>query len=173
MGFRDRLKNRVANLFVGPTHSNAPTHSPSAAQTASNQKATPPKPAAPKAAAPKAAAPKAAATPKPTPPKTVKAEPAKDPVDAEQAEKDAKMAKKAAKHLEKTRRAMLKLVIEKGGSASLGDLHDLSERRYFIGHKRFSDMMEALTEEDLLTYDSREGTATITDEGRSYLEADA
>lgn len=85
-------------------------------------------------------------------------------------EKAAEMAKKAAKHVERTRVAMLKFIVEQGGQAGLADMHDLSERRYFIGHKRFSNLMEGLVDEGLIEYDHSAGVATITENGRAYID---
>ena len=80
------------------------------------------------------------------------------------------MAKKAAKHVERTRVAMLKFIVEQGGQAGLAEMHDLSERRYFIGHKRFSDLMEGIVDEGLIEYDHSAGIATITEDGRAYID---
>ena len=92
--------------------------------------------------------------------------------DEEEATKAAEMAVKAAKHFERTRRAMLKFVVDQGGTASLADMHDRSERRYFIGHKRFSTLMEGLVDEGLIDFDHATGTAAITAGGRGYIEAE-
>lgn len=89
---------------------------------------------------------------------------------AEGDEKAAEMAKKAAKHVERTRVAMLKFIVEQGGQAGLAEMHDLSERRYFIGHKRFSDLMEGIVDEGLIEYDHSAGIATITEDGRAYID---
>ena len=83
--------------------------------------------------------------------------------------KEAEMARKAAKHFERTRVAMLKFIVDQGDEASLADMHDLSERRYFIGHKRFSTLMEGLVEEDLIDFDHATGIASITGAGKDYL----
>ncbi|MBL8615453.1 MAG: hypothetical protein JNM72_07585 [Deltaproteobacteria bacterium] len=64
---------------------------------------------------------------------------------------------------------MLKLLIEKGGTAGLGELHDHSERRYFIGHKKFSDMMEGLVAAGLIDFDHGAGQAQITAAGRALV----
>ena len=108
--------------------------------------------------------PPAAAPPKPAPAPVPK-EAAEAPADPEAEE----MAKKAAKHFERTRVAMLKFVIEQGGQASMADMHELSERRYFIGHKRFSDLMEGIVGEGLIDFDHASGVAQITDAGAAYV----
>ena len=111
---RDRLKNRLKRMMGAGAESQAP------AVVTPRPPAPPPVQAAP---------PPAPVRPAPAPSKA--ADSASDPEEDE-------MAKKAAKHVERTRVAMLKFVIEQGGEASMADMHELSERRYFIGHKRFS-----------------------------------
>lgn len=145
---RDRLKNRLKRMMGGDTDAQAP-----AAVTP-----TPPAPPSVQAAPPPPPAP-----PKPVPPPAKAAEVPADP-EAEE------MAKKAAKHVERTRKAMLKFVIEQGGEASMADMHALSERRYFIGHKRFSDLMEGIVGEGLIDFDHSSGMATITEAGSAYIE---
>ena len=86
--------------------------------------------------------------------------------------KAAEMAAKAAKHFERTRVAMLKFVVDQGGTAGLADMHDLSERRYFIGHKRFSTLMEGLVEEGLIDFDHGANLATVTANGKAYIDQD-
>ncbi len=85
---------------------------------------------------------------------------------AEPSEKDAKILK----HRRRTKKALLKLTVEQGGKASLGDLHELGERRYFIAHKAFSDLMEEMVAEGLFLYDWSSQEATITETGTQFLE---
>ena len=125
---RDRLKNRIKRMMSG----------------GADAQAVPPAASPPPTSPPVQAAPPP--TPAPAEPAPVPAKVAEAPVDPEAEEK----AKKAAKHVERTRKAMLKFVIEQGGEASMADMHELSERRYFIGHKRFSDLMEGLVGEGLI-----------------------
>ncbi len=142
---RDRLKNRLQRLMGRPSEVQPPA-------------AATPTPPAPVQAAP----PTPAAPPKPAPAPKEAAEAPADP-------KAEEMAKKAAKHFERTRVAMLKFVIEQGGQASMADMHELSERRYFIGHKRFSDLMEGIVGEGLIDFDHATGVAQITDAGAAYV----
>jgi hypothetical protein len=46
---------------------------------------------------------------------------------------------------------------ERGRSMSMADMHDHSERRYFIAHRSFSDLMETWIGEGLVTYDPESG----------------
>ncbi len=144
---RDRLKNRLRRLMGEPTEAQSPV--------AVTPAPTPPPPV-------QVAPPTPVAPPKPVPAPEAAVEPPPDP-------KAEEMAKKAAKHFEKTRVAMLKFVIEQGGEASMADMHDLSERRYFIGHRRFSDLMEGIVGEGLIDFDHATGVAQITDAGAAYV----
>ena len=150
---RDRLKNRLKRLMGGPAEIQPPvavTPTPTA----------PPEPVPPPT---QVAPPKPVAPPTPAPAAEEAAEAPADP-------KAEEMAKKAAKHFERTRVAMLKFVIEQGGEASMADMHALSERRYFIGHKRFSDLMEGIVGEGLIDFDHATGVAQITDAGAAYVD---
>ena len=150
---RDRLKNRLKRLMGGPVDIQPPVADAPAPIVPPPAQVAPPKPVAP---------PKLVAPPKPVPaPEAV----AEAPPDSKAEE----MAKKAAKHFEKTRVAMLKFVIEQGGEASMADMHALSERRYFIGHRRFSDLMEGIVGEGLIDFDHATGMAQITDAGAAYV----
>lgn len=77
---------------------------------------------------------------------------------------------KIKKHREKTKKAVLKQLIKLGGVASLADLHDFSEKKYFVAHRAFSSLMEEYVEESLLLWDATTGMATITDAGRAFVK---
>jgi hypothetical protein len=64
---------------------------------------------------------------------------------------------------------VLKLVIDSGGSSTLSEMHDYSERRYFVAHKKFSDLMESLISSGQIDYDTAESVATITEVGRALV----
>jgi hypothetical protein len=68
---------------------------------------------------------------------------------------------KIKKHREKTRAALLKHLAEKGGSLSLAELHDFSERRYFVAHRAFSTLMEELVEDEAISWDPQAGIVTL------------
>jgi len=76
---------------------------------------------------------------------------------------------KVAKHFEKARKGVLTYLQKEGGVATLHSMHSYSERRYFIAHKRFSQLMETLVDEGLLIYDVAEGEATMTEAGTLYI----
>jgi hypothetical protein len=79
-------------------------------------------------------------------------------------------AEKQRRHWERTRRGVLRFVAERGGSASLKELHDHAESTYFVAHVSFSRLMEELTGEALLGYDHATATATLTDAGRAIVD---
>ncbi len=141
MGIRSRVKNRLKQLVGGGSAADGPQ----------------PQPAPLRPSSVSAPAPAPAPAPKP-------------PVAPAQTPEEEKAAAKAAAHMEKTRRAVLRFVEEAGGESGLADMHDYSERRWFVGHKKFSDLMEGLVAEALVDYNGAEGRATLTEAGRQYLE---
>lgn len=151
MGLRDRLKSKVKRALGASA--------PGAHAKAGSPSSPPDRPAAPRREPPTSTA---TPKPKPAPPP---AKPTAKPTNPE----DAAKAAKVAKHFEKTRKAVLKKLAEEGGEAELALLHDYSERRYFIAHKKFSDLMEGLVAEELLLFDHGSGMATLTDGGRAYI----
>jgi len=76
---------------------------------------------------------------------------------------------KVRKHMLKTRKGVLKMIIDSGGSSTLGEMHDYSERRYFVAHQKFSKLMESLIAEGQIDYDAAESVATITEVGRTLV----
>lgn len=163
MALRARLRDQLRRLLGRPAPPPSPPATParSAAPTAS-----PPAPPAARPAAPSAPSPTSAAPPAQSPaPSPVAPAARAQPSEAE-------LEAKAAKHLEKTRRGLLQHVSEAGGQLSLGDLHSYSERRFFIGHKKFSDLMESMVEAGQLRYDAAAGIATLEPAGQAYLSGD-
>ena len=79
---------------------------------------------------------------------------------------------KILKHRRRTKIALLKLTMKSEGTAPLSDLHDLAEKRYFIAHKAFSDLMEEMVSEGLFLYDWSAGEATITELGQEWMKTD-
>ena len=154
MGLRTRLKNRLRNALGQPQSGAQP------------MAASPPPAPAPAPSPPPAVA-------SPPPQKTAKPATPKAAVDAPPAPETpspkAISPEKVARHLERARKGVLTFVAGAGGRASLADMHDHSERRYFIGHQKFSQMMEGLVDEGLLNYDHAEGVGELTDLGREYI----
>ena len=73
-------------------------------------------------------------------------------------------------HWLKAKKAVLNHAVEKGGTASLRDLHTYAESHWFIAHEKFSQLMEECVDENLLTF--ADSQFTITDQGRG-LGADS
>jgi hypothetical protein len=73
-------------------------------------------------------------------------------------------------HWDRTRRGILRFVADQGGRAGLRELHDHSERTYFVAHVGFSRLMEELTAEGLLDYDHDTAVATLTDAGKAAAD---
>ncbi len=78
-------------------------------------------------------------------------------------------AERQARHWERTRKGLLRFIHERGGSATLHELHEHSESTYFVAHVSFSRMMEELTGGGQLSYDHDTATATLTEAGRAEL----
>lgn len=163
---RDRLKKAVRSLLGDPVASDpnpveplrptapevtppptakAPVQAPPVVESAPAVAAAPV--AAPAVAAPEAAAPPAAEAA------------AKTPSAADLA--------KQAKHWQRTRKGMLKWLVEQGGEASMADMHAKSEAKYFVAHRSFSRLMEEFTGEELVTYVG--GQVTLTEAGRKAV----
>ena len=81
-------------------------------------------------------------------------------------EKKAKMKE----FLEKARKGVLRHLDEKGGSLSLGEMHDYSLKTYFIQHQRFSELMETFVKENLIEYDDMKQMSKITDKGKEFIK---
>ena len=112
--------------------------------------------------------------PDPPPPKKTdtayepEPEPEPEPIEESEAEKIAAQQARQQKHLAKAQKGVLKKLDELGGTAQMKDLHDFSERRYFIAHRGFSRMMEFYVDEGLIRFDHDAGTCTLTDAGRAF-----
>ena len=140
MGLRSRIKGRIKKVI-------GKEDAPAA------QVAAPPRPAVAKPV--ERPAPRPVAKPAPPP--------------AALSEEERIKQEKAAKHMERTRKGVLKFVVKQGGTASLADMHQHSEMRFFVGHQKFSQMMEGLIAEGLLDYNHADGTGTITPDGRDFI----
>ncbi|MFZ5478663.1 MAG: hypothetical protein ACOZNI_17965, partial [Myxococcota bacterium] len=65
---------------------------------------------------------------------------------------------------ETRRKKLLAHLAEEGGQLEIGPLHEWSGLKLLATHKPFSDLMEGLTTDGLVTWDGK--VFTITDEGR-------
>jgi len=142
MGLRNRIKGRIKKA-MGREAAPAPAATPPPRQAVAKPAAAPLKPMATVAATP-------------TPPVALS--------DEERIRQE-----KAAKHMVRTRKGVLKFVADQGGTSPLADMHKHSEMRYFVGHQKFSEMLEGMISDGLLDYNHSEGTGTITPDGRDFI----
>jgi len=90
---------------------------------------------------------------------------------AEESEKkEAVDADKVAKHLKRTRKGILKFIEKNGGTCGLAEMHDHSEKRFFVGHRKFSELMEGMVDEGLISYSWDTQEATITATGKEWMK---
>lgn len=166
MGLRSRIKETVKGLLGKEAPSNGAT-APAGAMpsTAATPISSPPRPVA---APTPVATPAPAPLPAPAPAKAVAA--AEAPAEAAGTAPAGKPTdpEKIRKHHLKTKAGMLRWLGEQGGSSHMGPMHDHSERRFFVAHRAFSNLMEELTNEGLVTYDSQDGMVVLTDAGRDW-----
>ena len=71
--------------------------------------------------------------------------------------------------LERARSGILKFLKEKGGALPLADMHEFSLNRYLIQHQAFSQLMETLVDDGLVSFDHATYTATITEAGQKHI----
>ena len=80
-----------------------------------------------------------------------------------------KKAQAAAKHLAKTKRGLVQKVSDLGGATTLPELHDYSEKKFFVGHKRFSDLMEEMIAEELILFSYEDSAITLGAKAKEFL----
>ncbi|HYD50124.1 MAG TPA: hypothetical protein VEB21_17325 [Terriglobales bacterium] len=73
--------------------------------------------------------------------------------------------------IEVTRIGLMKFLAKKGGSLSIRELHTHSLVFYQAGHQAFSQVMESLVGDGLVTYDQATSVFALTDAGRARVEA--
>ena len=69
----------------------------------------------------------------------------------------------------RARLGVLKFVADRGGSASLGEIHEFSGKKFLIMHQGFSRLMEGMVSEGLIDFDFSSNTATLTRAGQEKL----
>lgn len=158
---KDRLK-RALGKAPQPASEPAPQQPPSPPKAAAEAAA--PKAAAPSPQAPAPAPPKAAVPKRPAMPEGAVSRPAPGSPKAREISPD-----KQRKAILRAKKGTLRFVQDKGGVAHLGEMHDNSERRYFVAHRGFSRLMEEMTEEGLLDYDEATGESRLTPAGAQWL----
>ena len=158
MGLRSTIKDRLKTALgrqAGPTSG---ATAPAGAMPTTS--ATPP--------ASSAASPRPAVSPRPAA-ASPGASPAASPAGATAAADEAEKQAKIQKHQAKTKAGMLKWLGEQeGGASHMGPMHDHCEKRFFVAHRGFSNLMEELTGQGLVTYDAETGMVVITSLGRAW-----
>ncbi len=84
-------------------------------------------------------------------------------------EEEAKKLKRQQRAIERAKRGTLQFLVDAGGGGELGEMHDHSERKYFVAHRGFSRLLEGLTDDGLVDFDHDTGHAEVTQAGRDYL----
>jgi len=68
------------------------------------------------------------------------------------------------------RQGLMKFIAKKGGTIPMRELHTHSLVFYQAGHQAFSELMEGLVGDGLVTYDQAAATFSLTDAGRAAIE---
>ena len=68
---------------------------------------------------------------------------------------------------------LMKFIAKKGGAIPMRDLHTHSLVFYQAGHQEFSQLMEAVVGDGLVTYDDATSVFSLTDKGRAAIAAEA
>jgi len=71
------------------------------------------------------------------------------------------------------RQGLLKFIAKKGGTIPLRELHTHSLVFYQAGHQAFSQLMEGLVGDGLVTYDNAAATFALTEKGRTAVDTAA
>ena len=69
------------------------------------------------------------------------------------------------------RQGLLKFIAKKGGSIPMRELHTHSLVFYQAGHQAFSQLMEGLVGDGLVTYDEPTAVFSLTEKGRALVGA--
>jgi predicted transcriptional regulator len=67
------------------------------------------------------------------------------------------------------RQGLLKFILKKGGAIPMRELHTHSLVFYQAGHQAFSQLMEGLVNDGLVTYDAASAVFSLTDKGRAAV----
>jgi len=74
---------------------------------------------------------------------------------------------------EVARQGLLKFIAKKGGSIPMRDLHTHSLVFYQAGHQAFSQLMEGLVGDGLVTYEAATAVFSLTEKGRAASGTEA
>jgi hypothetical protein len=68
------------------------------------------------------------------------------------------------------KQGLMKFLAKKGGSLSMRELHTHSLVFYQAGHQAFSQLMEGLVGDGLVTYDEGSQVFSLSDKGRAAID---
>ena len=69
------------------------------------------------------------------------------------------------------RQGLMKFIAKKGGSIPIRELHTHSLVFYQAGHQAFSQLMEGLVADGLVSYDDASSVFSLTDKGREAVNS--
>ena len=69
------------------------------------------------------------------------------------------------------RQGLLKFIAKKGGTIAMRELHTHSLVFYQSGHQAFSQLMEGLVGDGLVTYDEAAAVFSLTEKGRAAVQS--
>ena len=75
-----------------------------------------------------------------------------------------------ATDVQAARQGLMKFLAKKGGSLPMRELHTHSLVFYQAGHQAFSQLMEGLVADELVTYDAAAAVFALTDKGRAAVD---
>jgi hypothetical protein len=70
---------------------------------------------------------------------------------------------------ETARQGLMKFIAKKGGTIPMRELHTHSLVFYQAGHQAFSQLMEGLVADDLVSYDRDSASFSLTEKGRAAV----
>lgn len=69
------------------------------------------------------------------------------------------------------RQGLMKFIAKKGGTIPMRELHTHSLVFYQAGHQAFSQLMEGLVADGLVTYDDAASAFSLTEKGRGAVDS--
>lgn len=69
------------------------------------------------------------------------------------------------------RQGLMKFIAKKGGTIPMRELHTHSLVFYQAGHQAFSQLMEGLVADGLVSFDNATAAFSLTDQGRAAIES--
>lgn len=70
------------------------------------------------------------------------------------------------------RQGLMKFIAKKGGTIPMRELHTHSLVFYQAGHQAFSQLMEGLVADGLVTYDEAASVFSLTEKGRAAISSE-